>query len=59
MKPRLVLLPVLIIFLLTIGFSGSALAGKLQQQLVQESAVEQILKKGVLKVGMSLLFPGP
>lgn len=57
MKPRLVLLPVLIIFLLTIGFSGSALAGKLQQQLVQESAVEQILKKGVLKVGMSTFVP--
>ena len=57
MKPRLILLPILFILVLTIGFSGNALAGKLQQQMVQESTVENVLKKGVLKVGMSTFVP--
>jgi polar amino acid transport system substrate-binding protein len=33
------------------------MAGKLQQQLVEQSAVEQIMKRGVLKVGMSTFVP--
>lgn len=32
-------------------------AGKLQQQLVQESTVEQIIKRGNLRVGMSTFVP--
>ena len=57
MKPRLVLVSVLLTFAFTIGFFGNALAGKMQQQLVQESAVENVLKNGVLKVGMSTFVP--
>lgn len=57
MKPRLVLVSVLLIFVFTIGFFGNAMAGKMQQQLVQESAVENVLKNGVLKVGMSTFVP--
>ena len=42
---------------LVLGLAGSAIAGKLQQELVQESAVEQIMKRGILKVGMSTFLP--
>lgn len=42
---------------LVLGLVGSAIAGKLQQELVQESAVEQIMKRGILKVGMSTFLP--
>jgi polar amino acid transport system substrate-binding protein len=42
---------------LFLGLAGSSMAGKLQQELVQESAVEQILKRGTLKVGMSTFVP--
>jgi len=37
--------------------AASAEAGKLQQQLVAESTVEQVLQRGVLKVGMSTFVP--
>ena len=39
------------------GIAGHALAGKLQQQLVQESTVEQVMKRGNLRVGMSTFVP--
>ncbi len=37
--------------------AGVALAGELQQQLVEESTIEQVLKRGVLRVGMSTFVP--
>ena len=37
--------------------AGGALAGTLLQELVQQSAVEQVIKSGVLKVGMSTFVP--
>jgi polar amino acid transport system substrate-binding protein len=39
------------------GLVATALAGELQQKLVQESSVEQVLKRGVLRVGMSTFVP--
>ena len=42
---------------LIICITGTAYAGKTQQQLVKESTIEQILKRGVLKVGMSTFVP--
>ena len=42
---------------LAIVLAGSAAAGKLQQELVQQSTVEQVMKRGVLKVGMSTFVP--
>ena len=39
------------------GLWGSAQAGDLQQELAQQSAVEQVIKRGVLKVGMSTFVP--
>jgi polar amino acid transport system substrate-binding protein len=37
--------------------AGPAFAGKIQQQLVKESALEQVLKRGALRVGMSTFVP--
>lgn len=37
--------------------TGHAFAGELQQKLVQESTIEQVMKKGVLRVGMSTFKP--
>jgi len=39
------------------SLSGLAQTGNLQQELVQQSTVEQIMKRGVLKVGMSTFVP--
>jgi polar amino acid transport system substrate-binding protein len=37
--------------------AASAMAGNLQQELVQQSTVEQVIKRGILKVGMSTFVP--
>jgi polar amino acid transport system substrate-binding protein len=34
-----------------------AIAGDIQQQLVQESTIEQVIKRGILRVGMSTFVP--
>ncbi|MCB2169377.1 MAG: transporter substrate-binding domain-containing protein [Deltaproteobacteria bacterium] len=48
------MLPVVIcLFML----AGIASAGQLQQQLVQESTIEKVLQKGVLRVGMDTFVP--
>ncbi|MGD2186184.1 MAG: transporter substrate-binding domain-containing protein [Desulfobacterales bacterium] len=48
----------LLILLSVIGImTKHALAGKLQQQLVQESTVEQVMARGNLRVGMSTFVP--
>ena len=48
---------IVLMSVLFLGLAGSSMAGKLQQELVQESAVEQIMKRGTLKVGMSTFVP--
>lgn len=37
--------------------TGIGFAGETQQKLVQESTIEQVLKRGVLRVGMSTFVP--
>jgi polar amino acid transport system substrate-binding protein len=51
------LFAIAIILALITCFAGIANAGKLQQQLVQESTVEQVMKRGTLRVGMSTFVP--
>jgi len=46
---------VVLVFVLT--FAGIGFAGETQQKLVQESTIEQVLKRGVLRVGMSTFVP--
>ncbi len=57
MKKRLSFLQLFFVVALIVGFVGTATAGKLQQQLIQESTVEQIVKRGFLRVGMSTFVP--
>lgn len=42
---------------LVLSLPGFTLAGKVQQQLTQESTLEQILKRGVMRVGMDTFVP--
>jgi polar amino acid transport system substrate-binding protein len=52
------ILPALLIVLPVIWFTAAhSSAGKIQQQLVQESTVEQVIKRGNLRVGMSTFVP--
>jgi polar amino acid transport system substrate-binding protein len=53
---RLWLGSILLVFLLT-GIACPVFAGKIQQQFVKESALEQVLKRGALRVGMSTFVP--
>jgi polar amino acid transport system substrate-binding protein len=57
MKKSKTLFALLIVLSVIGGIAGHALAGKLQQQLVQESTVEQVIKRGNLRVGMSTFVP--
>nr|MBC8391462.1 transporter substrate-binding domain-containing protein [Deltaproteobacteria bacterium] len=57
MKKRLSFLQLFFVVALIVGFVGTATAGKLQQQLTQESTLEKIVKRGVLRVGMSTFVP--
>jgi polar amino acid transport system substrate-binding protein len=56
MKRKLTVLTVLIM-VLGLGLVGNATAGKLQNQLSQESTLEQIMKRGVMRVGMDTFVP--
>jgi len=47
----------LLAVLLLMAPVNPAMAGKLQQQLVQEGTIEQVLRRGVLRVGMSTFVP--
>jgi polar amino acid transport system substrate-binding protein len=42
---------------LVLGFSPFAVGGDLQKKLIEESALEQVTKRGVLRVGMSTFVP--
>jgi len=57
MKIRSYLLHAAVVTVLIIGTAGVVSAGKLQQQFTAESTVEQVLKRGVLRVGMSTFVP--
>ena len=51
-----IVLSVITLFLI-ICFVSPALAGDIQNKLVAESTIEQVMKRGVLKVGMSTFVP--
>jgi polar amino acid transport system substrate-binding protein len=55
MRKRTVL--TVLILLLGLGLVGNATAGKLQNQLSQESTLEHIMKRGVMRVGMDTFVP--
>jgi polar amino acid transport system substrate-binding protein len=47
----------IMIFAGVVSLTGYAAAANLQQELVQQSTVEQVIQRGVLKVGMSTFVP--
>ena len=57
MKQKTFFLQVVTAVILVVGMAGFATAGKLQQELTQESTLEQALKRGVLRVGMDTFEP--
>lgn len=57
MKKATFFLQVLTASIFLAGMAGFAHAGKLQQELMQESTLEQVLKRGVLRVGMDTFEP--
>ena len=48
---------VVLVMAVSLSLAGSVLAGKLQNDLVKESTLEQIMKRGVLRVGMDTFVP--
>ena len=57
MKIRRVCLKSLLLCSLLIVMASPVFAGKIQQELVKESTLEQVLKRGTLRVGMSTFVP--
>jgi len=57
MRPKLFVGATVIFVVLIISIAGVSFAGKLQQQMSAESKLEQVLRRGVLRVGMSTFVP--
>ena len=57
MRGKFALFQIVIASLLTISLVSLGWAESVRQQLVQESTLEQVMKRGVLKVGMSTFVP--
>jgi polar amino acid transport system substrate-binding protein len=57
MRPKLFVVATVIFVVLIIGLAGVSFAGKLQQQMTEESILEEALRRGVLRVGMSTFVP--
>jgi polar amino acid transport system substrate-binding protein len=57
MKKRKSLLEVAMVVVLVVGMAGVAIAGDVQKELIKESTLEQVLKRGTLRVGFSTFVP--
>lgn len=57
MKKSVTLLFALIVLLSTLLAGFPAMAGKLQNQLIAESTIDQVMRRGVLRVGMDTFLP--
>ena len=57
MKRRQEILILVSLLVISMGLAGAAAAGKIQQELTGESTIENALKRGVLRVGMSTFVP--
>jgi polar amino acid transport system substrate-binding protein len=57
MKAIRFVLTAMLTVVMVAGTAAIVTAGKLQMQLVEESTVEQVIKRGVLKVGMDTFVP--
>jgi polar amino acid transport system substrate-binding protein len=57
MKRRQEILILVTVLVMSMGLAGTAAAGKIQQELTGESTIENALKRGVLRVGISTFVP--
>ncbi|QTA81356.1 Amino acid ABC transporter, substrate-binding protein [Desulfonema limicola] len=57
MKKKSLFLQILVTIMVLFFLAGSSYAGEIQNKLVSESTIEQVLKRGVLRVGMSTFVP--
>jgi len=48
---------VVLLMVVSLSLAGSVFAGKLQNELVKESTLEQIMKRGTMRVGMDTFVP--
>lgn len=57
MRKQLFVSAIVLVCVFIIGLTASASAGETQRKLTAESAIEQIAKRGVIKVGMDVFVP--
>ena len=57
MKKRLFVSGMVLVCVVILGLAATAYAGETQRKLTAESAIEQIAKRGVIKVGMDVFVP--
>ncbi|MGD9043395.1 MAG: transporter substrate-binding domain-containing protein [Desulfobacterales bacterium] len=57
MRKQFLVSAIVLVCVLVLGMAASTSAGELQRKLVAESAIEQIAKRGVIKVGMDVFVP--
>lgn len=57
MQNRKLFIQVITIFSLVFFLGNNSFAASMQQQLTKESTIEQVIKRGVLKVGMDTFLP--
>ncbi|MGD9239307.1 MAG: transporter substrate-binding domain-containing protein [Desulfobacterales bacterium] len=57
MRKQFYVSAIVLVSVFVLGLAASTSAGELQRELVTESAIEQIAKRGVIKVGMDVFVP--
>jgi len=57
MRKQFFISAIVLVSVFVLGLAVSTSAGELQRKLAAESAIEQIAKKGVIKVGMDVFVP--
>jgi len=57
MKKQCLISTIVLVCVLLLSFAASAAAGEVQRKLTAESAIEDIAKRGVIKVGMDVFVP--
>ena len=57
MNRKKIIIQVLVVSTMLLGVVFSAVCGELQQQLVKESTIDQISRRGTIRVGMDVFVP--
>jgi polar amino acid transport system substrate-binding protein len=57
MRKQFLVSAIVLVGVFIFGLAASTSAGEIQRKLVAESAIEQIAKRGVMKVGMDIFVP--